>query len=122
MRSSLVENYAKYCPLECDSMSFTVSERPLSKGATNDSYALLYAYYRTLKYTSITQMPEIALIDQIAYIGGILGLFLGCSFLSFIEIVEFISEVIFNFFENNVAESKLFSKKITFQVRSESNQ
>jgi hypothetical protein len=35
------------------------------------------------------------LLDLISFIGGLTGLFLGASFLSFIEIVEMINGVIF---------------------------
>ena len=93
-KQNLAEKYTKYCPLECDSISYLVSNRHLSN-VVKKTNVLIYAYYRTLKYTLITQQPKMLKVDLISYIGGICGLFLGSSFLSFIEIFEFILEFVF---------------------------
>ena len=93
-KQNLAENYSLYCPLECDSISYLVSNRHLSN-VVNNTNAYIYAYYRTLKYTLITQQPKMLMVDLISYIGGICGLFLGSSFLSFIEIVEFFLDFVF---------------------------
>ena len=47
-------------------------------------------YYNDLKYTKITELQKTKIVDLIANAGGILGLFIGISFLSFIEILEFL--------------------------------
>ena len=52
-------------------------------------------YYDDLLYTQISQHPKVLLIDLISNIGGILGLFLGVSFLSIIELIELFLEILF---------------------------
>lgn len=99
-----------YCPLECDSVSYTFSiytqdlpsSGPISnnKQSTNNfgnfktydevnrKYVGLLVYYKDLQYTHITQQAKTQFIDLISNIGGIFGLFLGISFLSFAELIE----------------------------------
>ena len=52
-------------------------------------------HYNDLKYTFINQEIKIYTFNLISNIGGILGLFLGISFLSFIEILEILVESIY---------------------------
>ena len=59
------------------------------------NYFALRIYYNELKYTLISQEPKTEMFNFISNIGGILGLFLSISFLSFIEIFEFIFEIMF---------------------------
>ena len=104
------------CPDECDSMSYTISNYfelipisgPLSSTDRNTSdlaefktyeelhehYIRVYVYYKELKYTLISEDPKTETFNFVSSIGGILGLFLGISFLSFIEIFEIIFEVL----------------------------
>lgn len=82
-------------------MSYTVSSRALSN-VVNENHSLFYAYYRTLKYTTISQQPLLEIIDLVAYIGGILGLFLGGSFLSFVEIFELMIGIAFTLSEKSI--------------------
>ena len=51
-------------------------------------------FNRDSKFTQITQIPNTNLFEFISNIGGIFGLFLGISFLSFVEIFELIFECI----------------------------
>ncbi len=59
------------------------------------TYFSLAVYYKDLKYTLITQQPRMDLFDLISSIAGILGLFIGFSFITCLEIFELIFEVIF---------------------------
>jgi len=115
------EKCLKYCPLECDSMNFvinTFSEQFLVDGnisnKTKSAYAIpdfntfeeikkhfigIYVYYNDFKYTLISEEPKTELFNFISNIGGILGLFLGISFLSFIEIFEILFEIVFILFK-----------------------
>jgi len=61
----------------------------------------LRIFYKSLKYTSLTQYPKMVDFDLISNIGGILGLFIGCSFASFFEVFEIVIEVIFIIFQKN---------------------
>jgi hypothetical protein len=56
-------------------------------------------YFSELRYTEITETPSTTIIDLFAYIGGTVGLFVGVSVLSCVEIVEFILEAIIIYFE-----------------------
>ncbi len=97
-KSSLNVRYSDYCPRECDSVSYFVSTRSLSNQFSMNS-SFIQAYYRTLVYAVISQYPSLSLLDLISFIGGLTGLFLGASFLSFVEIFEMINGVIFHLIE-----------------------
>jgi len=98
---SLVEFCKEYCPLECDSVTYTSTVNQIPN-IYNETYQLhLLIFYNTLKYTSSTQNPKTEEFDLISNIGGILGLFIGCSFASFFEIFEIVIEVIFILFQKN---------------------
>ena len=51
-------------------------------------------YYDDLIYKSFTENAKMTIADLISNIGGTIGLFLGLSFLSFIEIVDVIIHII----------------------------
>ena len=59
-------------------------------------------YYEDNTYTEITQVAKTGITDLISSMGGLLGLFIGISFLSFGEIIEIIFEVIFILIEKDV--------------------
>ena len=50
--------------------------------------------YPDLKYTYISQKPKVGIDDLVSNIGGIFGLFLGISFLTFAEFFIFILEIL----------------------------
>ena len=53
------------------------------------SVARLQINYQEMMQTFITEYPKMQAADLVSSVGGILGLFLGLSFLSFIEIFDF---------------------------------
>lgn len=59
-----------------------------------DSLVELFVYFDEIKYTEITEAPTTTFVDLIASIGGTLGLFIGVSLLSFVELIELILEII----------------------------
>jgi len=112
------------CPLECDTQEFKIStsflnyphlskvngllNNPIIKSKyenisnvtvnqLRESVASVAIYYDDLSYTVISKKPAMILLDLISAIGGIMGIFLGISFLSFLEIIEFIILIIGNF-------------------------
>ena len=127
-KGSINEICGPLCPLECDSISYRVSAS-FSKLLLSDKIYNLYKnrsaikpyqsgynsyeeefkknlyfvtiYYNNLKYTSITQTPKTNFLDLVSSIGGILGLFIGISFLSFAEIIELCLEIVFILFKNS---------------------
>jgi hypothetical protein len=58
------------------------------------SFISFDVYYNSLTYTQIIEVPVFTTLNLISNIGGTLGLFLGMSVLSFIEIIEMIFDVL----------------------------
>lgn len=58
------------------------------------SLVKLFVYFDDIKYTRITEAPSITFVDLVANIGGTLGLFIGISLLSFVELIELVMEII----------------------------
>ena len=82
---------------------FNISEEDvLSKKFNKGKNGLiLNVYFPELKYTEVSETPKIGVISLISNIGGTLGLFLGISLLSFVEIVEIFFEILFILFTRN---------------------
>ena len=53
-----------------------------------ESTLALNIYYQYLSYTHINQMPKSTIADLLASLGGNLGLFMGVSMLTLVELVE----------------------------------
>jgi amiloride-sensitive sodium channel subunit alpha len=116
------EKCSKYCPLECDSMNYLINnyfelfpdsgQISLKAKSDYDLYNFstyeevskhfidLSIYYKNLKYKFISQNPKTEMFNFISNIGGLMGVFLGVSFLSFIEIFEILYEIIIILFFN----------------------
>ena len=105
------------CPLECSSVKYDLTVSTLSYPSVNtynfykdklgnESYEEvksksieLNVYYSELGYTLITQTTKTSVIDLLSSIGGTLGLYIGISLLSFVEIVEALIEFLFIYFK-----------------------
>lgn len=74
------------CPKECESV--LIHTNVLTTPGTINSFSV--SDFSTL---TITQIPKMNLFYYISNIGGSLGLFVGISFLSFAELLEFFIEV-----------------------------
>ena len=85
----------QYCPLVCDSISYLVSD---NNYMNNDDLTSIVVFYQSLQYTLITQHPKTETFDFISSVGGILGLFIGISFVSLFEIGEVFIEIDFILF------------------------
>ena len=64
-------------------------------------------------------MIKITLEDLISQLGGVLGLFLGVSFFTFVEILIIFLEVLDNFWKRKVFSSKTNSKLIDTIIQQE---
>ena len=66
-------------------------------------------YYTEFDYTQVSQTPKQKIEDVVSNFGGLLGLFIGMSFLSFGEFIEVIVEVLLIFCEkkNKVKHSTI---------------
>lgn len=118
----IFKDYLTNCPIECDTISYTVttshsvypsyeeylyllnntnlmSNFPESNVSLieelKESVASVYIFFEDLEYTFISQQPKTESWNFISNIGGVLSLFIGFSFLSLIDIVQFILEIIF---------------------------
>jgi hypothetical protein len=105
----------QYCPMECFTINYlinaysyqlpvngNVSKISKSNFYTNEfntyeeikrSFFGIRVYYNDLKYTLISEEPKTKTFNFVSNIGGILGAFLGISFLSFIEIFQIFYEI-----------------------------
>jgi acid-sensing ion channel, other len=124
------------CPTECDSIEFSIdvmtskfpsqayalqlmnnskiiSNYPSGYNITLDdlreSMVQFNVYYTDFEYTKISQIPKQQFTDIVSNLGGLLGLFIGMSFLSFGEFIEVIVEVLLIFCEkkNQVKQSTI---------------
>jgi hypothetical protein len=121
----------EFCPLECESVvyahSMSLASFPTEKYAellvNNPAILKQYpnrttkqvimentlavnVYYEDLKYTLISETPKMSIFDLVANTGGTLGLFIGVSLLSFVEIVEILLEFIIILCENSAKSNK----------------
>lgn len=111
-KTNIYDNCAKFCPLECDSITYSYSSSfvEYKKSDATDSLnegMILHIYYDELKYTLIIQEPKMLLDDFIANIGGIIGVFVGCSFLSLIEFAEMLGEVVVQCIEKRINRNRV---------------
>ena len=105
--TNLLDSYCiPKCPLECESIKYnyliTQASYPTafylnSSGLKvsdienfKKSHLSLNIYYDSFEYTKIEELVKTDFIDLISGIGGTLGLFIGISLLSIIEIFELI--------------------------------
>lgn len=107
-KRNLLDLCSKYCPEECDKISFRVmqySQQLPTSGKVNSSefyskyqeynqiqknFISISVYYVDLKYTHIKQFPKIEIFGLLSNIGGTFGLFLGASLISFIELIVYV--------------------------------
>ncbi|CAF1010201.1 unnamed protein product [Brachionus calyciflorus] len=110
------------CPLECDGMTFqkTVSTTQYSNfqfeeylkmsrftryfnrtEVNGNDFTAFSVYYENLGYINIEESPSMEWVDLLSNLGGIAGLFLGVSFLSFVEIIECAMQIILIFINQN---------------------
>jgi len=79
----------------------------LTYESIKQSVLSLNIYYDQLAFTQISKEAKFEIVDLISAFGGLLGLFLGMSFLSFVEIVEIILETFVILFEKKKVSSEV---------------
>ena len=123
LASDLTTLYDSKCPFECDSFDFSITTtngyfpsnyfvklfQNKTPAEIKERYLSLNIFYDTIKYTNIEVTPKTELVDLISNIGGTLGLFLGISWLSFIEIFEIIFNIIAATIEDHKIKKKVYS-------------
>ncbi len=105
------------CPQECNITSYTLFNSKLTRIIFSDKIKIniapplskpvyilipeqsteyeLKIFYNDLNHIELTQVPKTSLSDIVSNVGGTTGLFLGASFMTFIELFWFIFEFIF---------------------------
>ena len=63
------------------------------------SSLLLNVFYTSKEYTEIREIPKISTMDLVSNLGGVVGIFLGLSIFTLIEIIELILSIIFACFQ-----------------------
>ena len=105
------------CPRECDYIKFDlttsfsnypskseynniVNNTPLNNGSFTyiNNFVKVNVFYADTQYELITESPAISAVNLLSDLGGTLGLFLGFSMLSFIEVIEFFINCIREFY------------------------
>lgn len=108
------EECSKFCPIECDSISYDISafvqNLPAFGNITSSkldlagfgtyeevkkNYISISVYYPNLIYTYIKQNPKTEIFDLVSSVGGTFGLFLGISFIGIIEVLEWFIQIVF---------------------------
>ena len=85
-------------------MSYSQELSKLLSKFSNDSELVnlvkFNVYYDTLSYTVLTESINMDIVALLSSIGGSLGLLLGLSLLSFIEVLEVVVETMFIYYKN----------------------
>ena len=126
IKSDVNELCSGWCPVECESTEISVStsasafptrsfyefykdneyfKRLLrNESATyeslRESVLELNIYYDSFAYTKIEQSPVSTIVDLVSNMGGTLGLLIGISLLSLVEILEIVVEMVLTVFEH----------------------
>ncbi|XP_006822315.1 acid-sensing ion channel 1B-like [Saccoglossus kowalevskii] len=93
-----------HTPCESEVYSFTMSTALLKKDIRRSNKAMsnytlehirenvlaLTMFFEELNFETVDQLPETTIIDLLGIIGGNMGLFLGASFLTLLQIVEYL--------------------------------
>jgi len=118
--NKLEEKCILECPLECDYVRYDLGSSTLSfpneeffeslKNSSNEyaamsidefkrKYLVLNVFYANKEYTEMREIPKISLIDLVSNLGGVVGVFLGLTIFTLIEIMELIIQLIFGCFK-----------------------
>lgn len=81
------------CPKECETVTLATTVTDGWYMDVRYSIAYFVFRYKDLSTLEITQIPKMTTYDLISNVGGTLGLFVGISFLSFVEFFQLIFEI-----------------------------
>ena len=95
-----------YCPLECDSVVFTNKIQSFVTASTPNQITLKI-FYDEMSYTDYYEVPKTTEFDLVSTFGGVFGLFLGFSLLSFVEIVTLIFNIVALLVATKVLKNKV---------------
>ena len=117
---SLLECYEK-CPQECDFMYYKTdvsylgpinAENPRNiQESIKQTLISVHAYYPRLEYTLINQIAKMNEFDLVSTVGGILGLFIGLSFFTLVEIIEIAFEFFGNYLNRKLKKTRVIPRE-----------
>jgi len=111
------------CPYECETVIYKLSQSYLGRYIEkNISKIKLSIYYPELEYVFASQLTKVSWIDLISSVGGVLGLFMGISFFTLIEILAILSEVFGEFISKNKMKLHCQQQVSKIQSKQDSNQ
>ncbi len=89
----------KQCPKECATLKFDLllTNTDLSPNSTDK--LLFHIWFLHLNYIEIRQTPKMSGFSLLNEIGGALGLFVGITFLSIFELLEYLFEILLVFYK-----------------------
>jgi hypothetical protein len=79
----------------------TLSDQAIRNGLTKVSF-----YYDELSYTEITEAPAMNQVALMAAIGGFMGMFLGMSFMTLVELVDILFRIVWQMISDNNLKSE----------------
>jgi hypothetical protein len=112
--NNIKEICANECPLECEYITYETSMSQLDypsrqhfddlkkrfkeyENMSIDEYKKthfrLNIHFKSSEYTEIREMPKTSAIELISNLGGVLGIFLGLSIFSFVEVFEILFRI-----------------------------
>ena len=83
------------CPLECTLITYSAD---LSYNDRKDLPQSIRVQFADISYFETSQTPQMTGFNLMNEIGGALGLFIGISFMSLLELLEFLSEIFLVFY------------------------
>jgi len=117
------EKCKKYCPLECDSITYTVAN---SRFGNDRQWSNIYIYFEGLKYTRYSEIPKTEPFNFVSEVGGILSLFIGLSFVSLFELTELAFELCFILFgkkqQKSISKEEMSLEEEVKRLRREINE
>lgn len=84
LKKGINHECAKMCPLECNSVTYSITINNIKSPYQN--FAGFHIYYDSFFYTRIIEVPQMTIENLLGNVGGILGLCLGASLMSIVEI------------------------------------
>ena len=97
--SELDSECKEQCPKEFSSVKFEVLLNIPDRGTNINDTLEFHVWYLDLGYIKRSQTPKMSGFSLLNEIGGALGLFVGVSFLSLLEFLEFLFEIILVFYK-----------------------
>jgi hypothetical protein len=112
------------CPQECEFNNYKTYQSYVgpfkSSDILNANQIGVNFYYEKLEYILIDQIAKMNQFDLVSSVGGTLGLFLGFSFFTLVEIIEILFELMASYLDKklrNVSFISVQNQKVSDQIK-----